>query len=435
MPRSPTRSPSNWPTLLVAGLLVVSTGGFIAHQKGWIPPELQRRANQVVLAISGRLPEAGEESPAEPNDAATLGTELDSQLEPAPRHRDEDAAAPVRPVRPDAAPRPRRSLVRDPSELSEEQDNFPEADEPPPPRPVPRRAAPSIPADSGDVVALADGDEFVDDVAERPAPKRTPRTAPARTASVTEPARPAPKAAPAPSAADTPAPSGDLVELADIENLINEEQDVLALQEMTRRYWKMPAERELLRAKMEELSNRIYFSPQPHYFEPHVIQNNEQLRQVAPKYSLSWQYLARLNNTDPKRIRPGQRLKVAPGPFHALVTIRSHELIIHNNGCYVKRYRIGAGKDRSTPIGTFKVLGKESNPTYYGPDGVIKADDPANPLGERWLDIGNSFGIHGTNEPDSIGEDRSRGCIRLTNEDVAEVYDFLVIGSEVKIQR
>jgi len=434
MPRSPTRSPSNWPTLLVAGLLVVCTGGFIAHQKGWIPPELKRRAQQVVLAISGRLPEPGEGAAANADDSATLGTELDGQLEPAPRHRDEVDAPPARPIRPDSLPRSRRPLADEASDLTAEQDAFPETHEPPPRR-IPRRAPPAIPAEPGEAVALADGDEFVDDVAERPAPKRTPRTAPARSASVTEPARTATPTAPAPSATDTPGPTGDLVELADIDKLIDEEQDVLALQEMTRRYWKMPAERELLRGKMEELSNRIYFSPQPHYFEPHVIQNNEQLRQVAPKYSLSWQYLARLNHTDPKRIRPGQRLKVAPGPFHALVTIRSHELIIHNNGCYVKRYRIGAGKDRSTPIGTFKVLGKESNPTYYGPDGVIKADDPANPLGERWLDIGNSFGIHGTNEPDSIGEDRSRGCIRLTNEDVAEVYDFLVIGSEVKIQR
>ncbi len=428
MPRSPTRSPSNWPTLLVAGLLVVCTGGFIAHQKGWIPPELKRRAHQVVLAISGQLPDGNEAPPADTTESATLGSELDGQLEPAPRHRGDDDSAPIRQVRPDSNPRPRQPLAGDDTASAPDVDSLPGTEEPPPPRRGPRRAAPSIPDESGDAVALADGDVFVDDVAERPAPKPTPRTAPARSASVTEPARPSPQS-------DAPALSGDLVDLADIEKLIDEEQDVLALQEMTRRYWKMPAERELLRPKMEELSNRIYFSPQPHYFEPHVIQNNEQLRQVAPKYSLSWQYLARLNNTDPKRIRPGQRLKVAPGPFHALVTIRTHELIIHNNGCYVKRYLIGAGKDRSTPIGTFKVLGKESNPTYYGPGGVIKADDPANPLGERWLDIGNSFGIHGTNEPDSVGQDRSRGCIRLTNEDVAEVYDFLVIGSEVKIQR
>jgi len=66
---------------------------------------------------------------------------------------------------------------------------------------------------------------------------------------------------------------------------------------------------------------------------------------------------------------------------------------------------------------------------------VIRHDDPENPLGEHWIDIGDSFGIHGTNEPDSIGKAESKGCIRMKNEEVAELYDFLVVGSEVKIER
>ena len=76
-----------------------------------------------------------------------------------------------------------------------------------------------------------------------------------------------------------------------------------------------------------------------------------------------------------------------------------------------------------------------------GPDGVtMERDDPNNPIGERWigLDDGNgkptSYGIHGTIDPSSIGKAHSRGCIRLRNEDVEEVYDFLGVGSEVVIQ-
>jgi lipoprotein-anchoring transpeptidase ErfK/SrfK len=65
---------------------------------------------------------------------------------------------------------------------------------------------------------------------------------------------------------------------------------------------------------------------------------------------------------------------------------------------------------------------------------VVANDDPENPLGERWIDIGDSFGIHGTNEPDSIGKAESRGCLRLRHDDVIELYDFLVIGSEVRIE-
>jgi lipoprotein-anchoring transpeptidase ErfK/SrfK len=56
-------------------------------------------------------------------------------------------------------------------------------------------------------------------------------------------------------------------------------------------------------------------------------------------------------------------------------------------------------------------------------------------LGERWIDLGESYGIHGTIEPDSIGKAASRGCIRMREKDVIEVYDFLVKGSEVVIRK
>jgi lipoprotein-anchoring transpeptidase ErfK/SrfK len=66
---------------------------------------------------------------------------------------------------------------------------------------------------------------------------------------------------------------------------------------------------------------------------------------------------------------------------------------------------------------------------------VIAADDPTNPLGERWIPLEGiegeavgqqSYGIHGTIEADSIGRNRSMGCIRLTNADVEVLYDLLV---------
>ncbi|MAT14593.1 MAG: hypothetical protein CMJ46_04910, partial [Planctomyces sp.] len=96
----------------------------------------------------------------------------------------------------------------------------------------------------------------------------------------------------------------------------------------------------------------------------------------------------------------------------------------------------GIGKDGSTPIGTFTVQNKLKDPVYYGPDGlVIQNDDPENPLGEYWVDIGDSYGLHGTIDPDSIGKAESKGCIRMRAADIEEVYNFLVDGSEVTIHR
>ncbi|MBS0262940.1 MAG: L,D-transpeptidase family protein [Planctomycetes bacterium] len=220
-----------------------------------------------------------------------------------------------------------------------------------------------------------------------------------------------------------------------IQELIDDGRYVEAQQELSQWYWQKPEARERILPKLNKLSQALYFAPQPFYYEPYVVKPGDQLRVIGQKYKIPWEYVAKLNHVDAKKIRAGQKLKVVPGPFAVLVNLERFELVVHLDGSYVKRYRVGVGKDGSTPVGTFVVKNKMVDPTYYGPDGVIAHDDPENPLGERWIDIGDSFGIHGTNEPDSIGKNESKGCVRMLNSEVEEVYDFLIVGSEVKIIR
>jgi lipoprotein-anchoring transpeptidase ErfK/SrfK len=201
-------------------------------------------------------------------------------------------------------------------------------------------------------------------------------------------------------------------------------------------YWNHKEIRPKIQDKLDANAKAIFFQSQPHFVEPYVIQPGERLEVIARKYQLSWEYLAKLNRTDPKRIQIGQKLKVIKGPFGAVVDLHDFNLTIHLQGYYVKRYTVCTGKDGSSPIGKFTVLNKVENPPYTGPDGkVIAANDPTNPLGERWIDLGDSYGIHGTIDPDSIGKAESRGCIRLGDHDVIEVYNFLVKGSEVSIRK
>ncbi|MFM8223771.1 MAG: L,D-transpeptidase family protein [Planctomycetaceae bacterium] len=222
--------------------------------------------------------------------------------------------------------------------------------------------------------------------------------------------------------------------LAEIDALIADNEYVTAQRELSHWWFQRPESRQKIQARLNKLSQALYFASTPHFFEPYIVQPGDQLRQVGKKFQLSWEYLAKLNRTQPSRIRAGQKLKVVPGPFGVVASLSRFELTLHLSGSYVKHYRIGVGKDGSSPVGTFTVKNKQVDPTYYGPDGVVSNDDPENPLGERWIDIGNSFGIHGTNEPDSIGKAESRGCLRLRHDDVVELYDFLVIGSEVRIE-
>lgn len=225
-------------------------------------------------------------------------------------------------------------------------------------------------------------------------------------------------------------------ELQAIDDQIASGETLAAHRALSKLYWNHKEHRAALRPRLDASARAIFFQPQPHYVEPYTIQANDQLRVIANQYQLSWEYLARLNKTEPRRIQLGQKLKVVKGPFGAIIDLQDFALTIHLQGYYVKRYDVGVGKDGSSPLGKFSVLNKVENPQYTGPDGrVIKGDDPQNPLGERWIDLGDSYGIHGTIDPDSIGKAASRGCIRLRDKDVIEVYDFLVKDSEVVIRK
>ena len=92
-----------------------------------------------------------------------------------------------------------------------------------------------------------------------------------------------------------------------------------------------------------------------------------------------------------------------------------------------REFRIGLGKNDSTPAGEFKVLGKLEKPTFWVEGAHYDFGDPNNPLGTRWITFKDGgYGIHGTWQPESIGKQMSHGCIRMLNEDVEELYDLLV---------
>src|SRR5690606_17360449 len=238
------------------------------------------------------------------------------------------------------------------------------------------------------------------------------------------------QAAPASSAAGSQVPEGAAaaavaapvpgLDLAAIDKLLASglpADEIDAHRQLSTLYWKHTGAPAALRERMDPLAQKIYFLNSRHYMDAYEVQPGDTLQEIARKDDVSWQYLARLNRVDPRRVRAGQRLKVIKGPFSAIVDLSDYELAIHAHGYFVTRYPVGIGKDGSSPIGKFAVLEKLVDPTYYGPDGVVNHDDPANPLGERWIDIGNSYGIHGTIDPASIGKSESQGCIRLHNDD------------------
>jgi LysM repeat protein len=196
------------------------------------------------------------------------------------------------------------------------------------------------------------------------------------------------------------------------------------------------AEQESLLEMLNQLAGTVIYSKE-HLLEPaYEVQPGDTLDRIGEMYKVPYQLLAKINAIeDPFRLRVGEKLKVVPGPFDAVVDLKKKQLTLVLNGRYAGRFPVGVGADQSTPEGELTVQNKITNPTYYGPERTIDADDPANPLGERWIDLGNRLGIHGTNDAASIGAAESRGCIRLSAKDVEDVYDILSVGSHVIVRR
>ncbi|MDD2553952.1 MAG: stalk domain-containing protein [Desulfotomaculaceae bacterium] len=94
-----------------------------------------------------------------------------------------------------------------------------------------------------------------------------------------------------------------------------------------------------------------------------------------------------------------------------------------------------------TPEGDWQVVNKLVYPAWRHPDGgpLIPGGVPENPLGPRWLGLnalgtaGSSYGVHGNNNPYSIGTYASSGCIRMHNEDILWLYERVAVGTKVQI--
>ena len=108
------------------------------------------------------------------------------------------------------------------------------------------------------------------------------------------------------------------------------------------------------------------------------------------------------------------------------------------------RYGIGVGRDGFTWSGTQTVTKKAEWPDWTPPPEMIArqpylprhmAGGPGNPLGARAMYLGGTvYRIHGTNAPETIGTHVSSGCIRLTNEDVADLYSRVNVGTRVIVK-
>lgn len=139
--------------------------------------------------------------------------------------------------------------------------------------------------------------------------------------------------------------------------------------------------------------------------------------------------------TDSASVAPVANELVKASMRRVLVSIPDRKLALLENGKIRRIYRVAVGKTSTpSPVGDFKIVNRVSNPTYYHPGQVVPAGN-GNPVGSRWMGLSaKGYGIHGTNQPNSIGKAASTGCIRMGKKDVEELFALIEVGDPVEIR-
>ena len=196
-----------------------------------------------------------------------------------------------------------------------------------------------------------------------------------------------------------------------------------------------------IKTELDKLNAELVFSVTPSpdaiiYF----VKSGDTLSKIASKFNIAYELIMKINNKSREMLRIGERLKILKGEISLLVDKSDFTLTVLLDGHFIKQYSVGIGKSDKTPEDIFIVKDKLKEPVWYSPDGVYQFGDPRNLLGTRWMgfeDKGDfyGYGIHGTHDPSTVGKESSNGCIRLTNENVEELFEFVNIKTKVVIQK
>lgn len=162
----------------------------------------------------------------------------------------------------------------------------------------------------------------------------------------------------------------------------------------------------------------------------HTVLPGETLLQISRNYRTPLEIILGANPiiTNPGMVFVGQKIEI-PGlpnpetiPYFIVVSINNRTLKLFQNDALIKTYPIAVGRMlNETPVGDFVI--------------VNRAPYPGGPFGTMWLSLSKEhYGIHGTNDPSSIGHAVSKGCVRMHNQDVEELASIVPNGTAVSIR-
>lgn len=188
-----------------------------------------------------------------------------------------------------------------------------------------------------------------------------------------------------------------------------------------------------------QLAGSVIYSTEHRLEPPYMVQAGERLEDIAQKYQVPWQLLAKINGiSQPAQIQPGQQLKVLQGPFSAMVDFSQRKLTLMLDRRYAGEFAIEIDPAMSVEEGHWSVNQKLLTPGDVGLAGV----GARVPTDRRSLVLASAGGgasqlaiLTGSRSASPVGVEPAGRVIRLKTKDVGDVFDILSLGSLVVIRR
>ena len=177
------------------------------------------------------------------------------------------------------------------------------------------------------------------------------------------------------------------------------------------------------------------FSPKPDaHSSLYSVKPGDTLTSISKKNNAAVELIKKINGLADDKLAVGKKLKIPTYKLSLVVDKSQNIMMLKGDEEVLKTYVVSTGANNSSPVGVFKVTDKLINPTWYKAGAVVPHDSPQNVLGTRWIGITKKgFGIHGTVEPEKLGQQVTAGCIRMRNDEVEELYGIVPPGTEVTI--
>jgi lipoprotein-anchoring transpeptidase ErfK/SrfK len=235
--------------------------------------------------------------------------------------------------------------------------------------------------------------------------------------------------------AQTPEAEQALYEIAEIYNKGQDKNlEKQALKRLISEYPNSDKAQEALNRIAEINLDSLFSNAEASNSTIYEVQPGDSLYKIAKQHGTNVELIKKVNNLSSNLIKPGMKLKIITSVFTIEVSKSDRLLTLKADGDLVKVYKVGVGKDNSTPVGRFKIVNRIENPVWYKTGAIVPSGSAENILGTRWMGFSEpGYGIHGTVDDQPIQDQKTQGCIRMMNNEVEELFVLVPVGTEVVI--